>query len=62
MTRTLVKMALGALLALAVAGCVYEPAPYYAPAPSYGYYPAPAYYYGGPSVSLGFGYHARHWR
>ena len=64
MTRTLLKVALGAMLALGVAGCVYEPAPYYAPAPAYyGYAPAPAYYYGGPSVALGFNYYGpRHWR
>jgi hypothetical protein len=56
MTRTLTKLALAAALALGVAGCVYEPAPYYAapapaPAPYYGYY-GPAY--AGPSVSLNY--------
>ena len=45
MTRTLTKLALAAALALGVAGCVYEPAPYY------GYY-GPAY--AGPSVSLNY--------
>ncbi len=53
MTRTLTKLGLAAVIALGVAGCVYEPAPYYAPAPAY-YGPAyygPAYY--GPPVALG---------
>jgi hypothetical protein len=53
----------GAALVVAVAGCVYEPAPYYAaPAPYYA--PAPAYYGYGPSVSLGYygGGRHRHWR
>ncbi len=64
MKRTLTSMALAAV-ALAVAGCVYEPAPYYAAAPAPTYYapaptyyaPAPAYYgpaYYGPSVSLSY--------
>ncbi len=56
------KLALGTLIAIGVAGCVYQPAPYAyapAPAPAYGYYPAPAYY--GPTVSLGFGVHGGHW-
>ncbi len=65
MTRSLVKLAFAAALVLGVAGCVYEPAPYYAPAPApaYGYYAPPAYY--GPSVALGFGFRdhdGRHWR
>lgn len=48
--RSFGKLCVAAVLAAAVAGCVYEPAPYYAaPAPSY-YAPAPYY---GPSVSLG---------
>lgn len=49
MTRTVIKLALGAAMILIMAGCVYEPAPYgYAPAPAYGGYYGPAYY--GPSV------------
>lgn len=63
--RSFAKLSAAIALALGVAGCVYEPAPYYAaPAPAY-YAPAP-YYYGGPSVSLGFygggHHHHRHWR
>ncbi len=53
MTRTLTKLGLAAVIALGVAGCVYEPAPYYASGPAY-YGPAyygPAYY--GPPVALG---------
>ena len=60
MKRTLVKLALVAAIAGGIAGCVYEPAPYYAqPAPAYGYY-GPAYY--GPAVSFNYragGYN--HW-
>jgi hypothetical protein len=69
MTRVLLKVGLGAIVALGLAGCVYEPAPYYAPAPYYyapapAYYAPPAYYYGGPTVALGFGFRGgyRHWR
>jgi hypothetical protein len=55
MTRTGIKLALGAAMVVAVAGCVYEPAPYaYAPAPAYyGYGPT---YYGAPAASLNFGW------
>ena len=53
MTRTVIKLALGVAIVVAVAGCVYEPAPY-------GYAPAPAYYgptyYGPPAASLSFGW------
>lgn len=63
--RSFAKLSAALGLALGVAGCVYEPAPYYAaPAPAY-YAPAPAYYGYGPSVSLGFyggGHRHRHWR
>ena len=61
MLRSFAKLSAVVALAAGVAGCVYEPAPYYAaPAPYYA--PAPAYYGYGPSVSLGFygGGHS-HW-
>ncbi len=60
--RTFGKLVAAAALLAAVAGCVYEPAPYYA-APAPAYY-APGYYYG-PSVAVGVGgggYHHRYWR
>jgi hypothetical protein len=64
MTRTVTKLAVAVAIALGVAGCVYEPAPYYAPAPAYyGSYPAYGAYYG-PSVSLSYrggGDGWRHW-
>jgi hypothetical protein len=47
-TTLLSQIIAAALLALGIAGCVYQPAPYYAPAPAY-YGPAP-----GPSVSFMF--------
>ena len=54
MNRTLIKLSLGAAMVLAMAGCVYQPAPYaYAPAPAPAYY-GPAYY--GPPVALSFGW------
>ena len=64
MKRILTSMGLAVAVALGVAGCVYEPTPYYAaPAPYYGpaYY-GPAYY--GPPVALGVtvgGGHRHRW-
>jgi hypothetical protein len=60
-TLWLSRTATAVLAALALSGCVYQPAPYYAPAPAY-YGPAP-----GPSLSFGFSggdhdwHHDRDW-
>lgn len=61
LVRSFGKLALAAAFGIALAGCVYEPAPYASAYPAYGYAyaPAPAYY--GPNVVVGVG-HWRHWR
>jgi hypothetical protein len=66
MRPRLSRMLAASFLALGLAGCVYQPAPYYAPAPAY-YGPAPAYYGPAPGPSVSFMFrgddhdHDRHW-